>query len=271
VLNVLLTGTIFAKYESESSDEGLYADAGKVLETRGVRVLCELPKDVRTSELIIYGDSAKLVENVAKGLGESSGGMAVVDISADGALVYRNAAPTEALDVRAADADLDAAVRALLLQKGVDLSAYGTDEIARGMSGTFAGSDGVAIRYLLHYAGKPVFDGRVTVLLDGGGGVSELTASVKSVLQVSGAAPMDVIPIYQVLLKNYPDAGTAIRSIDIGFMGMGDNDADGETQAQDSGGYAETESGAVWRVRTEDGAERFFEAAYGDEIFPGFE
>jgi hypothetical protein len=113
------------------------------------------------------------------------------------------------------------------------------------------------LQYILNYQGKLVFDSVFLVRVSPSGGISEITANCRGIRGVSEDKSMPVIPAYQVILKNYPGPDQTIRAVEIGFMG--------QNSGQESA-FIESEEGAVWRVRLDDGSARFFEAAYGDEI-----
>jgi hypothetical protein len=278
-LNALLFGSIAARAYDIGAGDSIYDDLGQILDRRGVTVLCGFPKDVRDSELLIYEDSAEYVERIAASL---SGGAAVfggdgvwrdpagtVEIERLGreSFVYRDSAPERGAGVpfgaagggaaggaadAAGDAALQSSVKGFLADRGVDMSPFALDYFERG-------ADGATLQYVQTYKGMPVFDSVVRVRADAAGGVEEIEVRHRGIKGVSRNKPMNVIPAYQVVLKNYRERGQAISSIDIGFMGQ-------NTSADNQ--FVESEEGAVWRIRSDGGADRFFEALYGDEIFP---
>ncbi|MDR1439565.1 MAG: two-component system regulatory protein YycI [Clostridiales bacterium] len=307
-LNATLLATVVGRAVDTGASRRIYGDVAQILEKRGVRMLCEFPKDVRDSELLIYEDSAGYMAALAGRLaggagtagagagsagagadsaGSGAAGAGAADSGADGtgaggsgaagaaagglqgaaevrllgraALAYRNPSPAEALAV-ADDAALDSGARAALEAKGIDLSQFGLDSLARGDSdGDGIDDGGARLFYVQRHGGKPVFDSTVAVSVSASGGISAIEVRHRAIKDVSQDRQMSVVPAYQVVLKHYAGGGQAIRSIDIGFMGQ---DEPSESP------LVESEEGAVWRVRTDDGGERFFEAAYGDEIFP---
>ena len=252
VLNLTLTATIVSSAIGGSADMELYTSVTHILNDRGIIMLCEYPKQITSSELLIYGDGARFVEHCAKALSSRGIISARVEMLGRESLRYTNAHPDEDLDTDSISV-LDTAIRALLEEWGVDLAGFATDYATRGGDGSFN------YQYILDYKGKLVFDSNVNVTVDEDGGITEITLSYREIKAASLDKLMKVMPAYQVLLKNYYESGDVIISINIGFMG--------QNTARDNP-YKESDEGAVWRVRLDDGSERFFEAAYGDEIYP---
>jgi hypothetical protein len=285
VLNILLGGTILSRAADGGDTARIYQDVTEILARRGVQLHCAFPRDIRSSALLIYKDDSRFVAALAGQLAaaagtvvtelDTEGGAASAAAAADVEVVmlgreafrYRNRRPEAgevapsaadpdagAADANAAgtfDARMDEAVRRALAQKGMDLSAFVTDAIVSEADG------GVTAQYILAYQDQLVFDSGFEVRVAPSGGIAEITANCRGIRGVSDNKSMRVIPAYQVILKNYRGPDQVIRAIEIGFMGQ---NSDQENL------FIESEEGAVWRVRLEDGTTRFFEAAYGDEI-----
>ena len=264
--NLIIAATIVVRVAGGGADRGFYDDVTKILESRGVIVQNGFPKEITDSGLLIYGDGGRFVDNCAKALntaGAGSDGSGSGNESGSGSdagrvaqmlgresLRYVNPNPDEALNITSITV-LDAAVRRILADWGIDIAGFATDYAAQQNSG------GYLLQYILVFEGNKVFDSRFIVEVDAFGGITGILINYRDIKAVSPDKEMDISPAYQILLKNYY-SDAVISSIDIGFMGqntMRDNP------------FIESEEGAVWRVRLDDGSERFFEAAYGDEIF----
>jgi len=248
-LNLMLTGTIVSRAFGGGADRELYASVTRILNERGVTMMCGFPKKVTSSDLLIYSDGARFVELCAKAL---SGGYASrVERLGRESLRYTNPRPEENLNMSSMSA-LDNAIHQNLENRGVSLSGFTTDYSTKSSDGNYF------FQYILDYKGKLVFDSNISVTVNREGGITEITISYRDIKDVSLDKIMKVIPAYQVILKNYYENGSTIISINIGFMG--------QNMARDNP-FVESEEGAVWRVRLDDGTERFFEATYGDEIY----
>ena len=250
-LNLFMAGYLINRELGDSADRAFYTNVTGILEGRGVSVNCKFPKSVTASGLLIYGDGARFVEGCAAALNASG---AAGDIAMPGreSLHYTNSHPDEGLNT-GSHANLDADVRKTLRDMGIDISRFKTDNILAAEDS----SGGYFLQYILEYDGKLVFDSNVKAYVTPEGGISELTINYREIKAAPDDKHMKVVPAYQVILKNYHNSGDAISSISIGFMG--------QNTARENP-FMESEEGAVWRVRLEDGTERFFEAAYGDEI-----
>jgi hypothetical protein len=246
---MVLAGTILNRSFGGGVDRALYDTIMRILDDRGVTVLCDLPGNVNSSEILIYGDGARFVEGCARTLDVSAS--ARVEMLSRESLRYTNLRPEEALATTSVGA-LDTAVRRELATKGIDLSDFATDYATKGGDGNFF------FQYVLDYKGKLVFDSSVSVMVNQSGGITELTINYREIKAAARDKLMKVMPVYQVILKNYYESGDAISQVNIGFMGQ-------NTSRENP--FIESEEGAVWRMRLDDGTERFFEAAYGDEIY----
>ena len=251
VLNLTLTTAIISRAIGGGADRDLYASVTRILNERGVVMQCEYPKQITSSELLIYGDGARFVENCARAFNRRIRDAGWVEMIGRESLRYTNTRPNEGLPTASISA-LDTALRQTLGDWGVDISNFTTDYATMGGDGSFF------YQYILEYKGKLVFDSNINVTVNVDGGIVEITLSYREIKSASLDKLMKVIPAYQILLKNLYENGSVIVSINIGFMG--------QNTARENP-FIESEEGAVWRVRLEDGSERFFEATYGDEIY----
>ena len=250
-LNLTLTTAIINRAIGGGADRELYASVTRILTDRGIVMKCEYPKQITSSELLIYGDGARFVENCARAFNRHIRDAGWVEMIGRESLRYTNSRPDENLNTSSITA-LDDSIRQTLGEWGVDISSFTTDYATISSDGSFY------FQYILDYKGKLVFDSNVNVTVNTDGGIVEISLSYREIKSASIDKLMKVIPAYQVLLKNLYESGSVIDSINIGFMG--------QNTARDNP-FIESEEGAVWRVRLEDGSERFFEAAYGDEIY----
>jgi hypothetical protein len=249
-LNLLLAAILINRMAG-GADRALYTSVTNIMCDRGVSVDCEFPKKITDSSLLIYGDGARYVENCAKILVINGGSAARIEMLGRESLKYFNPDPYEALSVVSATA-LDTALRKMFTEWGISLTGFITDFSAKTEDG------GYYFKYIFAYAGNLVFDNNIDVTVNKDGGISGVTINYREIKSASNDNLMKVIPAYQVILKNYYVSGDVITSINIGFMG--------QNTARDNP-FVESEEGAVWRVKLDDGSERFFEATYGDEIF----
>lgn len=249
-LNLLLASMLVSRLAG-GADRDLYAGVTNIMDERGISIQCGFPKKITDSGLLIYGDGARYVETCAKILYNNGGGAARIEMPGRESLRYFNAAPYENLNAVTAAA-LDTAVRKVFAEWGIGLSGFITDYTWD------TGDGGYIFDYVYEYDGSLVFDNNISVTVNGEGGISEVTINYREIKSASSANLMKVIPAYQVVLKNYYGGGDIITSINIGFMG--------QNTVRDNP-FVESVEGAVWRVRLDDGSDRYFEAAYGDEIF----
>jgi len=250
MLNLTLTAAIISRAIGGGADRAFYSNVTRVLGDRGVTMRCDFPKQITSSEQLVYGDGARFVESCAKALISVDRRAAWVEMPGRESLRYINLRPDENLNTASVSA-LDADIRRVLGEWGVDMAGFTTDYTAKTANGEHY------YQFILDYKGKLVFDSNINVYVNGDGGIAEIAISYREIKGVTIDKLMSVIPAYQVLLKNYYEEGAVVESISIGFMG--------QNMARENP-FKESEECAVWRVRLEDGSERFFEAAYGDEI-----
>ena len=250
VLNATLTAVIVDRMTGGDADRAFYASVTRILDDRGVAMHCDFPRQVTDSGLLMYGDGAKFVENCARALSNNGNNTARIEMAGRESLRYTNELADENLSTASISA-LDTAIRRKFAEWNIDMSVFITDATIIDAGGNYY------YHYILDYQGNPVFDSNISVAVDKEGSVREISINYREIKSASAEKLMKVIPAYQVVLKNFYDAGAAITSINIGFMG--------QNTARDNP-FIESEEGAVWRVKLDDGTERFFEATYGDEI-----
>ena len=241
---VLLTANLGRVLDKRSVTE-VYQGTMEILESRGIVVECEMPKERDKSAHLIYelNNSYRMSDPLP---GERSNvGHAAVALP----------------DAKRWDAE----IRRMTAGSNIDLSTFVLDRIELSNGGAVSGSSGAAgddggdvvVRYLLSYQGELIFDSGIDFIVAPDGSIAQVVGNYRSVKGFSDNKPTEVLPAHLVLLKNYPDAGSVIARIDLGFMSQ---------SASDDSVYRESEEGAVWRIRQADGTTRFFEALYGDEI-----
>ena len=250
VLNVFLTSAIIARLTGGGADRELYSGVDRILSDRGITMLCEFPKNIKDSGQLMYGDGARYVENCAKALNGSGAKTSSVEILGRESLRYVNPSPGEGLNTESLPA-LDDSIRKIFSEWGVDLTRYVTDCMESANGGGFY------YRYILKINERLIFDSNIQVYIDMDGGVTDIAMSYREIKPDPLETLISVIPAYQVIIRNYYVSGTAIASIDLGYLGR-------NTARENP--FIESEEGAVWRVILDDGSERFFEAAYGEEV-----
>jgi hypothetical protein len=249
VLNLALTGTIVSRAIGSGADRELYTSVIQILNNRGITILCDFPKQVTSSEVLYYGYGANYVKSCEDAL--YGGEFTVFQRFGDESFRYTNLKPKENLNTTSMSV-LDTAIRGALAAKGIDLSGYTTDYSIKSGDGSYI------YQYIREYKGKLIFDSYFIVTVNREGGIAEITISYREINTASLDKLMKVMPAYQVILKNFNESGDVIVSINIGFLGQ---------NMDPINKYKESKEGAVWRVRLEGGAERFFDAAYGEEIY----
>jgi hypothetical protein len=248
-LNIALAVTIVSRAISGGADSEFYVNIRSILTERGVEVVCDLPKQITSSEVLKYSSGVRFLDKCKENINKSIKDDAFVEKKSNELLVYTNTRPDENLSTVSITA-LDTAIRNIFDEWDVDLTNFITDYTTPNDDGSFI------FKYVFEYKGKLVFDCNFNVYIDKNGGIEQIILNYREVKSSSNDKLMKVIPAYQVLLKNYYDSGDVIEAINIGFMG--------HTVRENE--LAEYEEGAVWRVRLKGGKERFFEATYGDEI-----
>ena len=248
-LNIILAGVIVSRAVGGGADRELFESVMRIIESRGVTINCSLPKQITSFEMLKYLDGLRYVEQCKASL--NAGNKEYAELLGRESLRYSNGNPDENLNTENAAA-LDADIRKALAEKGVDLSGFIKDYDIEGGDGNFY------YRYILDFKGMLVFDCNVNVTVSREGGISEITINYRDVKKPEADTLAKIMPVHQVILKNYYKSGDVIDSISIGFIR--------QSSVQDNP-YKGSDEGAVWRIRLDDGSERFFTAAYGDEVF----
>ena len=225
-LNVLLGSVSLARYFENQGVSDVYQGVMSILGTRDITISCEIPDNQIESAYIIYESNRTQT------------------------LESNKPEHHDSLDMNTAE-QIDTDIKKIMDANGIDLSAYILDNLTTDdVTGT------TTAQYLLSYQGELVFDSWVHVKISSDGAVQDIRGTYRTVKGFAENGRKEVLPAYLVLLKNYTDSGTVIQKIDLGFIG----------REHEASAFKETEEGAVWRVRQEDGTTRFFEALYGDEL-----
>jgi len=248
-LNLVLAATIVTRAVGGAADRDFYESVTDILKSRGVDMRCDFPNHVTNSGLLVYGDGARSVDNCARTLLASTEGAEII-MSGRESFHYTNTNPEENLNTVSATA-LDTSIRRTLAERGIDLSGFVTDYTVKTQGGDYF------FQYIFNYQNNLVFDSKIGVTVDDTGGITNISLNYREIKAASPEKIMDIIPAYQILLMSFYEEAVII-SIDIGFMG--------QNTARENP-FMESEEGAVWRIRLNDGSERFFEATYGNEIF----
>ena len=225
LLNLSLVLAIFARFMDTGGTIEVYRGVMSILDARGITIGCNIPNTRIEKPNLVYENNRMIDDSIP---------------------VLQAQVSTETTE------QMDADIRRIMADGGVDLSSYVLDGV---MPGVVPGDNNV--NYLLSYEGELVFDSWVNLLVDESGAIRTVRGNYRTVKGFSDKEQTAVLPVYLVLLKQYMTPGPAISEIHLGFMSQSGSGEDA---------FKESEEGAVWRIRQEDGTTRFFEALYGDEI-----
>lgn len=260
--NIFLLTNIYVYARGQGIAAETIRNTEKVLETRGIRLECEIPgynKD--TPKLILDNerpDRLVLVERLlgqgyteGDSLGTYINGSKRVSFDKNEVLSYIDDSPGDKVDLKRKNA-VEKYVRDFLTDKGLADSSYILDEKKINSDGS------VYLGFLEKYKGFLVYDNYIRAVATEKG-ITGITAQRRHITGLSAVKTTNITAAYQVLLGNY-DGSTAstIMGIDIGYK---------DTGGQDMNGMESTEQLPAWRVKTkEDAGPRYFRTADGKEI-----
>ena len=255
ILNIVLAASILNRAFDNRSDKEMMSDVLQIIENRGVSLHCSIPTNIAESKLLVCEDNDTffnaaldmIQQEISHNMRNDTA--SVVEVSGLNDFHYRFEEQPERITMISID-ETDSELRAALKVRGIDLSAFEKDFEMWDEHGN------LKIRYVMRFNDSLIFDNEIVIFLNGNGQILEIIGNYREIKSFSENDPMKVIPPYQILLKHYYKPDQVISKIELGFM----------DQSKESH-FIESEEGAVWRIRLEDGTERFFEATYGDEIF----
>ncbi len=265
-LNIFLLSRIILDYGNQGVPRETIANMEKILESRGVRLECEVPRyDKETPKLVFGNGKVNKAAQVEKLLGRQFLNEAGSDVqentfvegtkkltfTGSNSFTYADASPAESVGIARA-AEAEEYIQKFLKDKGLDNPTYMQDgEPVRD-------SDGITFNYIEKYKGFLVFDNYLTVKVSAKG-VTYLEVRHKQIKGFSPDKVNDIAAAYQVLLENFTgDEKAVITSVDMGYK-----------DAVDSGenGLQFSEQLPVWRIKVKDSEKpRYFSASDGKEI-----
>ena len=254
ILNIVLAVSILSRTFSSGSNKEMMIDVLQIMNARGVSLQCEIPTEISESRLLICEDNNSFFEPVVSKIQSKNTtnpnyyDVEIVDSNGLNDFHCRFLNSITPITMETIE-KTDLEVRLALLEEGIDLVNFVRDIDAWDEFGN------LKIHYIMIYDDALIFDNEIIVLLSGDGRILEIIGNYREIKKFSDSEPMKVIPPYQILLKHYNESEQVIQRIELGFM----------DQSKESH-FVESEEGAVWRIRLEDGTERFFEATYGEEI-----
>ncbi len=259
---VLLVYIVFFYGGAQTVSKETIEDTISILESRNVRLKCDIPRQRGKIPAIIYDNSHFNIDEIIQKLSGDAKlntdalvqGNAIVKgekkISLEGnnVLVYENANPSENVDVNNMD-EVEKYARKFLSDIGIKVSAYRLDRQSRDETGE------VSLHYIEKFGKHFVYDSYINVVI-GERGVKSLIFSKKNFKKLSSGT-VNVMPAHQVLLKNFNNKGEniVIVAMDIGYKSFAE---EAET--------VEAQEWPKWRIVFEDGTERYFSAVNGEEF-----
>ncbi|MCL2165095.1 MAG: hypothetical protein FWH55_12080 [Oscillospiraceae bacterium] len=274
MLNAVLAANIVNQYLDRRVGDDFREDIDQIIEKRGITLECELPVEKYEVRRLIYEDNSDMARELATRLaGEDLIG---VKFTGPESFTYTSGAQQDELGFEHADnspldepgsvreggalqvgfdieddENLDATARAMFWQAGIDMSEFIIDKILYDISG------GKIIKYIRKYEGELIFDSNIKVFFNPAGDIYSIHVNSRGVRGFSEEVKMQMIPAYQVVLRNAFQEGQVIRAIDVGYLGQ---------EGEQDGAFTESMEGAVWRIKLDDGNDRYFEGVYGNEI-----
>ncbi len=230
----------------------------KILNSRGIKVNCEIPAtDFKYTSLEFDSNDYSRVEAAEKLLGtkilkeqikndqqlEHMG--KIIKFKPNNELVYLNVDPQGKVDLQD-NRQIEKCARDFLKSLDLPVKEYATDRRIKY-------DDSVKIRFYEKYKGFIVYDNwfEITVSEKGVTYMKYKYIKVRDVVSESGKS---TVPIHSVLLRHFNEEGQVITSIQQGFKKPVEKE-------QVFIWYSEP----YWKVRLENGQDRFFNALTGDE------
>lgn len=261
-LNIFLLIYISAYRMGQDVSRETISNTRRILDSRGVVLECEIPLRTGSMPRLMYGGgnfdrlriAEKLLGSAEASQGDISSGKEFVKdgrklvFQNDHCFVFKDEAPSGG--ITASDKDgTEKRLREFLLDLGIPVSTFKLDHYAR--------SDDESVTYILtdSYRNMLVFDNRVRVNITKNG-ISYMECSYREVKGFSQDRIKNIMPAYQVLLKNFSHGeNIAITGIAVGFKGY-----------EQQQGMVEYSEGPAWRISVKDGEPRYFKASDGEEI-----
>lgn len=226
--NIFLLINVYGYVRDQGIAVETIQNAEKILESRGIRLECSIPRYNKDTPKLILGNER--ADNVISNIDEK---------------------PSDKIDLKRKNA-VETYVHDYLVKKKLVDSSYILDEKRVNSDGS------IYLSYLEKYKGFLVFDNytRVTVTDNG---ITAIVMQKRQITGLSATKTSNIATAYQVLLGNYDGSIAAtITSIDIGYK---------ETGIEDLNGMESSEQFPAWRVKTKEATEpRYFRITDGKEI-----
>lgn len=262
-LNLFLLAFIMTYSFGNGVSKETVSNTVDILSGRGVKLECEIPLYKTDTPRLVYESGRKdMLVLIKKLLGEDSyseedikagssltKGSRKITINPDNTLVYTNDTPSDNIDLSNRE-KLEKQVKKLASNAGIKISAYMLDDYIANPDGS------ISLVFIEKYKKFPVYGNRlaITVVSEGIRSIEFNCRKIKGLIRES---PVKVIPVYQILLKEYNTGKSAvILKIDLGYRGMAGHDPE----------MLESSEGPVWRIVTREDGARYFEAGTGKEI-----
>ncbi|MCX7747143.1 MAG: two-component system regulatory protein YycI [Clostridia bacterium] len=264
VLNIfLLINVVNSKYDGNISKSKIN-NTIKILENSGVTLKdCSIPDKNINNVILRYTDAKFDMKTAAKGLFGSekpintlvSGGDPIINESKsvtlrkDNTLVYTDKSPAEAISL-SNKYELEQYGRTIIKKMGFNSSEYYLDRYTE----TIGENKSITLTFRQNYKRFIVFDNYITATITEKG-LTYLECSYKEPANISSRNEK-VVPAYKILLDNMSSGNKAvIISIDVGFKS-------GYDEAKETN----LMGGLVWRIKLEDGIDKYYSAIDGEEI-----
>lgn len=258
-LNIFLFSFIMISDRKDKAISAAIRDTEKILSVNNIRLECKIPDFSRDMGILDYSDAVIDREKIAKELlgtdtvdsGKINDGQPIsanggtLTFTGNSSFVFKGYKKIEGLNI-SNQKEAEKYLRNLCSNIGISLSGYLLDEAENEPDGS--------IRLTLVNTYKKsfkVFDSYIKACLSKDG-LKEMECNVKNIGEENGSA--QILAAYQILLANFHQPDTVIKSIEFGFKGY--------KPEYDSKGYSCI---PVWRVRTQSG-ESYFKAYTGEEI-----
>ncbi|MCX7924092.1 MAG: two-component system regulatory protein YycI [Clostridia bacterium] len=260
VLNVFLLINTGSYYLSDDIPQKTVVNVEKILRESGITLKPNIPNNVIYDTMITYGVRAFNRVDIIKGLlGQEAIGTGNnkevlyagkrLIFEDEHTVIYKNENPTESI------ASLEKTVVEELVQKfieklGLTPSEYFVDEYLDNSA-----NNEIQLTFRQRFNDYIIFDNYVKAVISKDG-VKYIECKFKEPRDIN-ERESKVPPIHAILLKHFAGMDkTVITDIDIGFKGYNTGH---ETK--------ELIDGLTWRIRTGDGAVRYFRAVSGEELF----
>lgn len=230
----------------------------KILAEKKVIIKCEIPAFNRKMGSPEYEEGVikrlkvvdRLIGNIPISLDSTKDGNIIKNgtrklVFSENSFIYENSNPEGSVDITHCDNAVKC-IKEKLAGTELPLSDFKQDT-------AFEINNGEIVVILREKSDRMIiFDNRIKACINSKG-IKYIKCTYRKLENIT--QPRSVIPVYQILLRNYYSAGIVITNIDFGYKMY---KMDKETK-----GYVD---GPVWRIITEDGNARFFKAYDGEEV-----